>query len=195
MWQLVAGIAAAVTIIAGSYTVGRQAGKHSGYADGYAKGHQAATATLNANHKLAVEKLNREAAEALVAGLQTAEAERVAAIALRDDARNVAAIELARIAGDRDALAGRVRDLLRARTRDSNPRRHAGVPGAVADPGGDEAAAAGRLLLDRIGTGLAGLASDADATLAQYQICYRLATEQKRSLDAAFSQRVSASDH
>jgi hypothetical protein len=195
MWQLVAGIAAAVTIIAGSYTVGRQAGKHSGYADGYAKGHQAATATLNASHKLAIEKLNHEAAETLVVGLQAAAERQAAELALRDDARNVAAIELARIAGDRDALASRVRDHLRARAGDGNPSRHPVVPGAAADPGGDASAAAGRLLLDRIGTGLAGIASDADATLAQYQICYRLATEQKRSLDAAFDRRLSQQDH
>ena len=196
MTQLIVAVAVFVAVAVGSFTIGRQNGYGAGHRAGQEKGYQDATRTLNATHREAVERLNRQAAETLLGATQAAERARDTELAIRADAENVAAIELARIAGERDAHARRVRELLRARVADSNQGGCRPVPQTATDTIGNEGTAAGGLLLDRIGTHLAGLADTADETLAQYRICHRLATRQKKELDdAQAGQRILEGAH
>lgn len=182
MYQLVAGIAAAVALVAGSYFTGRNAGYDNGYSAGTLKGYEDATRVLNATHRSAIAELNQKAADAQLAEVTRMQKERDEQVRQRDAAVTTLSTELARIASERDNFGRRVRDLLRAAAGNSHQGRDRGLPGTAVTAVRAPATPAGGVLLDGIGEGLAGLASAADATLAQYAICYRLAATQKRQL-------------
>lgn len=177
MWPIIASAAGAAVLIVVAYSTGLSAGHSTGKAAGYATGYDAGIAVANLHHKSTIDQLNQQAAEQQL--VLTLEHERINHEQQRriEDARVVAAAELARIDGDRHRLAQRVQSLLRTAAAGTsfNKGGVGAVPGLAGDPGGDGAAPAGGLLLDRIGENLAGLAGDADRTLAQYAICARYA--------------------
>jgi hypothetical protein len=168
--QLGVAVLTTVVLLAGAYTLGYRAGS-AGYEEGIA--------ARNASHNEALARLEAAAAEARVQLVLEQEKERDEELRTINDAGNVAAIELVRIAGDRDRLTRRVQSLLK-QAAGGNQARHGAVPGPAADPGSDAGTIAGGVLLEAIGTGLAGLTSDADTTLAQYTICHRYAHALKR---------------
>jgi len=178
MWPMVAAVGVAITVVAVAYNVGTGAGHSNGKIAGYTTGYDAGINVANLHHAAAIDKLNQQAAEqqlAIVTEQDKTNRERQRQI---EDARVVAATELARIDGDRDRLAKRVQSLLRVAAATGAGSHQGGggaVPGLATAPGRDGAAQTTGLLLDRIGTNLAGLAGDADKTLAQYAICSRYA--------------------